>query len=96
MQRRDFLNTAAVATGSSWLAGRAAHATEGKRPPNVILIMADDIGYECFGCYGSTQYRTPNLDRMAQRGMRFTHGYARPSASSRTRWRQCPRKGSRC
>jgi len=45
---------------------------------NVILIMADDIGYECFGCYGSKQYRTPNIDRMARQGMRFTHCYAQP------------------
>ena len=33
--------------------------------PNVILIMADDIGYECYGAYGGTSYRTPVLDRMA-------------------------------
>lgn len=46
--------------------------------PNVIVIMADDIGYECFGCYGSSQYQTPNIDRMAERGMRFTHCYAQP------------------
>lgn len=45
---------------------------------NVILIMADDIGYECFGCYGSRQYSTPNIDRMARRGMRFTHCYSQP------------------
>jgi arylsulfatase A len=45
---------------------------------NVILIMADDIGYECFGCYGSKQYATPNIDRMAERGMRFTHCYSQP------------------
>ncbi|MCA9075979.1 MAG: sulfatase-like hydrolase/transferase [Planctomycetaceae bacterium] len=46
--------------------------------PNVILIMADDIGYECFGCYGSEQYSTPHIDRMARRGMRFTHCYSQP------------------
>lgn len=46
--------------------------------PNIILIMADDIGYECFGCYGSKQYHTPNIDRMAERGMRFTHCYSQP------------------
>ena len=42
---------------------------------NVILIMADDIGYECFGCYGSKQYATPNIDRLAARGTRFTRAY---------------------
>lgn len=46
--------------------------------PNIILIMADDVGYECFGCYGSRQYQTPNIDRMARRGMRFTHCYSQP------------------
>jgi arylsulfatase A len=46
--------------------------------PNIILIMADDIGYECFGCYGSEQYSTPHIDRMAERGTRFTHCYSQP------------------
>ena len=46
--------------------------------PNIILIMADDIGYECFGCYGSKQYNTPHIDRMAERGVRFTHCYSQP------------------
>ncbi len=46
--------------------------------PNIVLIMADDIGYECFGSYGSTQYKTPNIDRMAAEGMRFTHCYSQP------------------
>ncbi len=46
--------------------------------PNVILIMADDIGYECFGCYGSRQYSTPNIDRMAAQGIRFDHCYSQP------------------
>ncbi len=46
--------------------------------PNMILIMADDIGYECFGTYGSKQYHTPNIDRMAENGMRFDHCYSQP------------------
>ncbi len=46
--------------------------------PNIVLIMADDIGYECFGCYGSKQYQTPNIDRLASRGVRFTHCYSQP------------------
>lgn len=46
--------------------------------PNIILIMADDIGYECFGTYGSEQYRTPQIDAMAAGGMRFTHCYSQP------------------
>ncbi len=46
--------------------------------PNLIVIMADDIGYECFGAYGSEQYRTPHLDRLAREGMRFDHCYSQP------------------
>lgn len=46
--------------------------------PNIILIMADDIGYECYGSSGSTQYQTPNLDRMAADGVRFRRAYSQP------------------
>lgn len=48
------------------------------KQPNIILIMADDIGYECYGCYGSKQYKTPNIDRLAKNGMRFEHCYSQP------------------
>lgn len=46
--------------------------------PNIILIMADDLGYETLGCNGSQDYQTPNLDRLASEGMRFTHAYSTP------------------
>lgn len=46
------------------------------RPPNVIFILADDLGYADLGCYGSKYYETPNIDRLASEGMRFTDGYA--------------------
>jgi len=48
------------------------------KKPNIILIMADDIGYECFGCYGSKSYKTPVLDELARTGMRFEHCYSQP------------------
>ena len=48
------------------------------RPPNILLIMADDIGIEGFGCYGGTSYETPNIDRLANEGLRFTHAYSQP------------------
>jgi arylsulfatase A-like enzyme len=51
---------------------------QGGPKTNVILIMADDLGYECLQCNGGTSYRTPNLDKMAANGVRFTHGYAQP------------------
>ena len=47
-----------------------------QRPPNVVIIMADDLGYGDLGCYGHPSIRTPNLDRMAQEGMRFTDFYS--------------------
>lgn len=46
--------------------------------PNVIVIMADDVGYECFGCYGSDQYRTPRIDDLAAQGVRFTEAHSQP------------------
>ncbi|MDP3069880.1 MAG: sulfatase-like hydrolase/transferase [Opitutaceae bacterium] len=47
-------------------------------PRNIVLIMADDIGIEAFGSYGGTDYPTPQLDRLAAGGLRFTHAYAQP------------------
>jgi arylsulfatase len=46
------------------------------RPPNIIFVLADDLGYGDLGCYGQTKIRTPNLDRLAEEGLRFTHHYA--------------------
>ncbi len=45
------------------------------RRPNIIFILADDLGYTDLGCYGSEYYETPHIDRMAREGMRFTNGY---------------------
>jgi len=49
-----------------------------ERQPSVVLIMADDLGYECIGANGGTSYETPVLDRLAAEGMRFEHGYSQP------------------
>lgn len=49
-----------------------------ERPPNVILIMADDMGYECLAANGSETYKTPRLDKLARQGMRFTHCFSQP------------------
>ena len=46
------------------------------KKPNVVFILADDLGWTDLGCYGSTYYETPHLDRMAAQGMRFTQGYS--------------------
>lgn len=47
-----------------------------KRPPNIVFILADDLGYGDLGCYGQKRIQTPNLDRMASEGLRFTDFYA--------------------
>ncbi len=44
--------------------------------PNIVFILADDLGYGDLGCYGQKRILTPNLDRMAAEGMRFTQFYA--------------------
>ncbi|HRI86895.1 MAG TPA: sulfatase-like hydrolase/transferase, partial [Candidatus Hydrogenedentes bacterium] len=74
--RRSFLKSATLAAAamSSGLGVRAAEA----RKPNIVLIMADDIGYECYGAYGSKTYSTPNIDKLAQSGALFTHAYSQP------------------
>jgi N-acetylgalactosamine-6-sulfatase len=57
-------------------------------PPNVVLILADDLGYGDLGCYGHPYARTPNLDRLAREGVRFTQFYANgvTCCPSRTSW----------
>jgi arylsulfatase A-like enzyme len=51
-------------------------AEPASRPPNIIFILADDLGWGDLGCYGQKKIKTPNLDRLAAEGMRFTSAYA--------------------
>ncbi|HET7559247.1 MAG TPA: sulfatase [Limnochordia bacterium] len=60
-------------------------ATERRDRPNIILILIDDMGWRDLGCYGSSFYETPNLDRLAAEGMRFTDAYAACPVCSPTR-----------
>ena len=53
--------------------------------PNVIFILADDLGWTDLSCYGSRFYETPNLDQLAKEGVRFTNAYAACPVSSPTR-----------
>lgn len=48
----------------------------GQRPPNIVFFLVDDLGQRDLGCYGSTFYETPNLDRLAKQGALFTDAYA--------------------
>lgn len=54
--------------------------------PNIIVILADDVGYGDLSCYGATEIQTPNLDRLAESGLRFTSGYCSASTCTPTRY----------
>lgn len=54
--------------------------------PNIVIILADDLGYGDLGCYGATQLKTPNLDRLAASGLRFNHGYCTSATSTPSRF----------
>src|SRR6476646_2040053 len=74
LARRDLLKGAfAGGVANAMSCGRSGAAAP---PPNIIYIMADDLGYGDLGCYGQKQIRTPNIDRLAIEGMRFTDFYA--------------------
>lgn len=63
-----------------------ANEKNNNRPPNVIVILADDIGYGDLGCYGATKIKTPFVDKIASEGVRFTQAYAPASTSSPSRY----------
>jgi arylsulfatase A-like enzyme len=69
---------------SSALSPRWAGARGGDRP-NIVFILTDDLGVLDLGCQGSTFYETPNLDKLAREGMRFTNAYAACPVCSPTR-----------
>jgi arylsulfatase A-like enzyme len=61
-------------------------AADQPRKPNVVVILADDIGYGDLGCYGATKVKTPNLDRLAREGLRFTDAHAPAAVCTPTRY----------
>lgn len=79
MKNRDDPRTTAVGEANLTLRSEAhAEPETTEARPNIVLIMADDLGYETLGCYGARDYRTPHLDALADRGVRFNHCYAQP------------------
>ena len=94
MNRRQLLKSIAIGAGALGL-GRIADLTPafGARAaksgitnrPNFLFILADDLGWSQIGCYGSNYYETPNIDRLAREGMRFTDAYAACPVCSPTR-----------
>ena len=90
MNRRAFIKTAGWAIASTTLTGFRPTSTfsmpsGAERPPNILLIMIDDLGWTDLRCQGNNRLETPNIDRLATQGMRFTDAYAAAPVCSPTR-----------
>src|SRR6187549_3237453 len=82
---RFFSPLTVVSTILISLTPAAMFAADSPARPNVILILMDDLGWADLGCYGSTYHKSPNIDRLAAEGMRFTQAYAACPVCSPTR-----------
>ena len=71
-----------ISVGIQSLAG----AAESSQPPNVVLIFADDLGYGDLGCYGASKVKTPNIDRLAKGGRRFTDAHSASAVCTPSRY----------
>ncbi len=78
-------DSGSTASGGSSGSGGVEGGGGMSRPPNIVFILADDLGWADTGVYGSTFHRTPNIDRLASRGMRFQNAYAASPLCSPTR-----------
>ena len=82
--RRTFLTMAGAAAVSLAIPGRSLGFSPTDRS-NIVLILTDDLGWRDLGCYGSTFHETPNIDRLAAQGVRFTDAYSASPVCSPTR-----------
>src|ERR1035441_9237265 len=84
MKRREFIKRAGyVAAGTAVVRDLlASQAQSGASPagkkPNIIFVLADDLGIGGVSCYGADNFKTPNIDRLARDGTRYTHSYTAP------------------
>ena len=85
MGRRGFLRAAGLGAAGLAMAGRANPGEAPAERPNIILIMADDLGYGDLSCYGSRAIATPNLDALARGGVRFTDFHSNGAVCTPTR-----------
>jgi arylsulfatase A-like enzyme len=81
MTRREIL----AATATAAISSRGAWAQRRAVKPNIVYIMADDLGYADLSCYGRREYKTSNIDSIALRGVRFLQAYANSAVCSATR-----------
>ena len=84
LTRRETLAPLAVAP-FAFLSGAKEQARQTAAKPNIIFIMADDLGYADVSCYGRREYVTPNIDKLAAQGVKFTQAYAYSAVSTATR-----------
>ncbi len=83
LTRREFV--IATIAGTAALAGLPRNIYSAKKRPNVLFILADDLGYGDLSCYGRPDYQTPFLDKLARQGVRFTRAYAAGPVCTPTR-----------
>jgi arylsulfatase A len=90
LNRREFLRTVGFAAAAAVLPGcgrslQQASASEEGRRANFVIVFIDDMGYADVGCFGAEGYKTPNIDRLAAEGTRFTDFYAAASVCTPSR-----------
>ncbi len=85
LTRRELLRGAAAGTVAFASGIEDVLAQAVSKPPNIVFIMADDLGYADVSCYGRPDFTTPNIDRLAAGGTRFTQAYANSAVCSATR-----------
>src|SRR5262249_56091507 len=83
--RRDLIRGAATGMVALAVGGKFKTAKRPSTPPNIVFILADDLGYADVSCYGRPDLRTPNIDQIAARGVRFLQAYANSAVCSATR-----------
>ena len=84
-QRSHVFLVAAAVAALVGLRGPVSAGEEAPSPPSVVLVLVDDMGWTDLSCQGSEYYETPNIDRLAAGGMRFTNAYAACAVCSPTR-----------
>ena len=83
--RRDFLKVLGFGA-AALMVPKSLQAKPDNKRPNVVFILADDLGYGDLSCYGATKVRTPNIDRLARDGRRFTDAHSPASVCTPTRY----------